>query len=162
MMLHLTSGASIDFTDVVNVFKAATSKAGEHLGLAPLGTLVPGAPADVIAVQGNPFEKFKLLEYPGLVISGGRTIVNKFINQSSAANVECFLAWAEGKYPDLFAPSGSATEVSSFYSYRYYTKTEAYLGISSTDNHVYYLKKADGVLQDEGPLSNWLPVSGCR
>ncbi len=162
MMLHLTSGASIDFADVVNVFKAATSKAGEHLGLAPLGTLVPGAPADVIAVQGNPFEKFKLLEYPGLVISGGRTIVNKFINQSSAANVECFLAWAEGKYPDLFAPSGAATEVSSFYSYRYYAKTEAYLGISSTDNHVYYMKKADGVLQDEGPLSNWLPVSGCR
>ena len=161
MMLHLTSGASIDFTDVVNVFKAATSKAGEHLGLVPLGTLVAGAPADVIAVQGNPFEKFKLLEYPGLVISGGRTIVNKFINQSSAKNVECFLTWAEGKYPDLFAPSGAATEVSSFYSYRYYAKTEIYLGVSSTDNHVYYMK-SDGALQDEGPLSNWLPASGCQ
>lgn len=93
MILHLTSGDSIDFTDVVNVIKAATSKAGEHLGLAPLGTLTPGAPADVIAVKGNPFQKFKLLEYPQLVISGGRTIVNKFINQSSAATIECFLTW---------------------------------------------------------------------
>jgi len=99
MMLHLTSGESIDFTDVVNVIKAATGKAGEHLKLAPLGTLVPGAPADIIAVKGNPFEKFKILEYPQLVISGGRTIVNKFINQSSAASIECFLTWAEGKYP---------------------------------------------------------------
>jgi len=78
MMLHLGSGASIDFTDVLNVFKAATSKAGENLGMPLLGTLSPNAPADMIAVRGNPFERFKLLEYPDLVISGGRTIVNHF------------------------------------------------------------------------------------
>lgn len=79
MMLHLTSGDSIDFADVVNVFKAVTSKAGERLGVDPLlGTLAPGAPADIIAVRGNPFQRFKLLEYPDLVISGGRIIVNKF------------------------------------------------------------------------------------
>jgi imidazolonepropionase-like amidohydrolase len=161
MMLHLTSGESIDFTDVVNVFKAATSKAGEHLGLAPLGTLVSGAPADVIAVRGNPFEKFKILEYPDLVISGGRTIVNKFINQPSMTDIECLFTWAEGKYPDLFVPTGTATEISSIYSYRYYSASKAYLGVSSTDNHVYYMG-ADGSLQNEGPISNWLPVSGCR
>lgn len=161
-MLHLTSGQSIDFTDVVNVFKAATSRAGEHLGLAPLGALVPGAPADIIAVQGNPFERFKILEYPSLVISGGRTIVNKFLNQSSAAAIECFFTWAEEKYPDRLSPSGSVTGISGFYSYRYYSAAKAYLGISSTDNHVYYMKEADGLLQDEGPLSNWLPVSGCQ
>jgi len=78
MMLHLASGASIDFTDVLNVFKAATSKAGENLGMPLLGTLSPNAPADMIAVRGNPFERFKLLEYPDLVLSGGRTIVNHF------------------------------------------------------------------------------------
>ncbi len=162
MILHLTSGESIDFTDVVNVFKAATGKAGEHLGLAPLGTLVPGAPADVIAVKGNPFQKFKLLEYPQLVISGGRTIVNKFINQSSAASIDCFLTWAEGKYPELLSPAGAATVVSGLYSYRYYPKTQIYVGIALADNHVYLMKQADGLLQDEGPLANWLPVSGCQ
>lgn len=162
MILHLTSGDSIDFTDVVNVIKAATSKAGEHLGLAPLGTLTPGAPADVIAVKGNPFQKFKLLEYPQLVISGGRTIVNKFINQSSAATIECFLTWAEGKYPELLSPAGAATVASGLYSYRYYPKTQIYVGIASADNHVYLMKQADGLLQDEGPLANWLPVSGCQ
>jgi len=78
MMLHLTSGEAIEFTDVLNVFKAATSEAGKNLGKPLLGTLSPGAPADVIAVRGNPFLRFKLLEYPDLVISGGHFIVNNF------------------------------------------------------------------------------------
>lgn len=78
MMLHLTSGESIDFADVLNVFKAATSKAGAHLAIDKLGTLTPDAPADVIAVRGNAFERFKLLEYPDLVISGGRVVINRF------------------------------------------------------------------------------------
>ncbi len=78
LLLHLTSGDSVDFTDVVNVFKSVTSKAGEHLGLAPLGTLTVGAPADIVAVRGNPFQRFKTLEYPDLVMSGGRIVVNKF------------------------------------------------------------------------------------
>ena len=137
MILHLTSGESIDFADVI---KAATSKAGGHLGLAPLGSLVPSAPADVIAVKGNPFQKFKLLEYPQLVISGGRTIVNKFINRSSAASIECFLTWEEGRYPELLSPTGAETVVSGFYSYRYYPKNQIYVGIAAVDNHVYFMK----------------------
>lgn len=78
LLLHLTSGEAIDFGDVLNVVKAATSKAGEHLGRPLLGTLSPNAPADLIAVSGNPFKRFKLLEYPDLVMSGGRVIINRF------------------------------------------------------------------------------------
>lgn len=78
LMLHLTSGDGIDAADVLNVFKAATSGAGENLGIDKLGTLTPNAPADLIAVKGNPFERFKLLEYPDLVVSGGRIVVNNF------------------------------------------------------------------------------------
>jgi imidazolonepropionase-like amidohydrolase len=78
-MLHLTHGAGpIDFNDVVNIFRSATSEAGKNLGLAPLGTLTPNAPADIIAVKGNPFERFKLMENPDFVMSGGRIVVNKF------------------------------------------------------------------------------------
>ena len=162
IMLHTLSGSAIDFEDVVNVLKAATSKAGEDLGVPGLGTLTPGAPADVIAVRGNPFEKFKILEYPDLVISGGRTIINKFMNQPSEANIECFFTWAEEKYPDFLAPSGAATEIFNPYSYRYYPETRTYLGVSSADNHVYYMKTEDGLLRNEGPLANWLPVAGCQ
>ncbi len=78
LLLHLTSGEAIEFPDVLNIFKAATSEAGKNLGKPLLGTLSQGAPADIIAVQGNPFLRFKLLEYPDLVISGGRSIVNNF------------------------------------------------------------------------------------
>jgi imidazolonepropionase-like amidohydrolase len=55
----------------LEVLSAATARAGEHLGLAPLGQLIDGAPADLIGVRGNPLEQFKPLEYPDLVISGG-------------------------------------------------------------------------------------------
>jgi imidazolonepropionase-like amidohydrolase len=55
----------------LEVLSAATAQAGEHLGLAPLGQLIEGAPADLIGVRGNPLEQFKPLEYPDLVISGG-------------------------------------------------------------------------------------------
>lgn len=78
LMLNLTSPDGIDFSDVLRVFKAATSEAGKHLNNPLLGTLMKHAPADIIAVRGNPFERFKLLEYPDLVISGGRIIVNDF------------------------------------------------------------------------------------
>jgi imidazolonepropionase-like amidohydrolase len=71
LMLHTAHGALTP----LDVLSAATARAGEHLGLAPLGQLVEGAPADFIGVRGNPLERFKLLEYPDLVVSGGVTIV---------------------------------------------------------------------------------------
>ena len=60
----------------LEVLSAATARAGEHLGLAPLGQLIEGAPADLIGVRGNPLEGFKPLEYPDLVISGGVAITS--------------------------------------------------------------------------------------
>ncbi|MDO9141731.1 MAG: amidohydrolase family protein [Methylobacter sp.] len=157
MMLHLGSGESIDFTDVVNVFKAATSKAGERLGIARLGTLTADAPADVIAVRGNPFERFKLLEYPDLVMSGGRVVVNKFNHHDDA---ECLFAWAEHHYAELFAPAGAYSQVTGNKTYRHYSATHAHLSVSS-DQHVYY-QGADGIEQNVGPLSYWRPVAGCQ
>ena len=158
MMLHLTSGASIDFNDVINVIKSATSKAGERLGITGLGTLTPGAPADIIAVRGNPFEKFKLLEYPDLVISGGRTIVNNFKNYP---NTECLFNWAEGNYSKAFAPAGSFTKVGAGFTYRFYPSTKSYLGVSMSDHHIYSMS-SDGILQDQGTFANWLSKSGCQ
>ncbi len=77
-MLHLTSEETVDFEDVLNIFSSDTSKAGKNLGMPGLGALTENTPADIIAVRGNPFEKFKPLEYPDLVISGGKVIVNNF------------------------------------------------------------------------------------
>ncbi|MFQ6330396.1 amidohydrolase family protein [Nocardia sp. CWNU-33] len=71
LMMHTARGALTP----ADVLSAATARAGEHLGLAPLGQLVAGAPADLIAVNGNALERFKLLEYPDLVVSGGVIVV---------------------------------------------------------------------------------------
>jgi imidazolonepropionase-like amidohydrolase len=54
---------------------AATADAGVRLGLAPLGTLVEGAPADVIAVRGDPRARLDVLREPIVVVAGGRAVV---------------------------------------------------------------------------------------
>ena len=77
-ILSLTSGGPPDLNDRLDVLRAATSKAGENLGIPGLGALTEDAPADIIAVKGNVFENFKPLEYPDLVISGGKVVVNNF------------------------------------------------------------------------------------
>ncbi len=72
----------------------------------------------------------------------------------------CFFDWAEKSYGFFFSPANSPTLVWSVYTYRYYAKTNTYLGVSSADNHVYYIGP-DGAMQDAGALSTWLPVTGC-
>lgn len=62
----------------LELIQTATAKAGEYLNIPLLGTLSPDAPADLIAVKGDPLQKLKLLEYPDLVMSGGKLIVNHF------------------------------------------------------------------------------------
>lgn len=63
--------------ELLEVLQATTSKAGQHLGVPLLGTLQPGAPADLIAFKGNPLLNLKHFEYPDLVVSGGYIIVNQ-------------------------------------------------------------------------------------
>ncbi len=79
LMLHTAHGA----VTPAEVLSAGTARAGEHLGLAPLGQLVEGAPADLIAVRGDALSRFKLLEYPDLVISGGVVVVDPRHGSSS-------------------------------------------------------------------------------
>ena len=83
------------------------------------------------------------------------------VNPAVNAAAECLFNWAEKNYPSLFGPAGALTQNSAPYTYRYYTNTRSYLGVSSDNNHVYYLG-SDGSLQDEGDLSGWLTTSGCQ
>jgi len=79
----------------------------------------------------------------------------------AAAQTECLFNWAEKNYANLFSPAGQATAHWSVYTYRYYPATNAYVGVSSADNHVYYLGP-DGNMADVGALSYWLPFVGCQ
>lgn len=71
-MMHTTNMQPLE------VLRSATSKSGLYLNSPLLGTLQPGAPADLIAVKGDPTHDLKILEYPDLVMSGGHCILNNF------------------------------------------------------------------------------------
>jgi hypothetical protein len=71
----------------VEALRAATSEAGKELGMSPLGVLSPGAPADLIAVKGDPRNNLKILEYPELVMSGGRIVIDNFSSGPPQAGV---------------------------------------------------------------------------
>ncbi len=75
---------------------------------------------------------------------------------------DCLFNWAERTYPTLFAPAAASIALVPWY-YRYYSQTDAYLGTSSADNHVYYLGPMSSyALLDAGELSTWLATAGCR
>lgn len=78
-LMYMMQAAKMDPLDAV---RAATSKAGQHLGIPLLGTLQPGAPADLIVFKGNPLQTMKRFEYPDLVISGGQIVVNQIESPS--------------------------------------------------------------------------------
>lgn len=53
----------------------ATGRAGRQLGLAPLGSLAAGAPADVLGVRGNPFRNLDALEDMVFLAAGGHVVI---------------------------------------------------------------------------------------
>ena len=71
LQLMVDAGLSLE-----QALAAATAEAGRQLGLAPLGSLTPGAPADLVALRGDPARELKNLEYPILVVAGGRVVVD--------------------------------------------------------------------------------------
>lgn len=56
------------------VLQAATAKAGQELGLAPLGTLRRNAPADLWAVRGDPTKGLHVLGKPIYVLARGQRV----------------------------------------------------------------------------------------
>jgi hypothetical protein len=82
------------------------------------------------------------------------------VNPPPMEKIDCLLDWAEKAYPALLAPTAS-TQMFQQYTYRQYRKTNAYAGISSVDNHVYY-QGPDGGMWDLGGVSGWLTKASCQ
>ena len=93
---------------------------------------------------------------------GGSSCTTISLTKVSENNYEnnCLFNWAEATYPKLLSPSGVASLQSSPYTYRYYKNTNSYLGVSSGNNHLYYLGP-DNTMQDLGLLSGWMVTAGC-
>ena len=95
------------------------------------------------------------------VLSEKITRIGEVPGQGQASPFDCMFNRAELAYPQFLSPAGSASQNSPPYYFRYYQITNAYFGVSSADNHVYYLGP-DGVLQDLGQSSDWLKMAGCQ
>lgn len=76
---------------------------------------------------------------------------------------DCLFNWAESRYGTLLQPAGAATRASPPYLYRHYADSRTYIGLSVTDNHLYYLGPAsESRVLDLGDASAWLQAAGCR
>ncbi|WP_162559980.1 amidohydrolase family protein [Methylotetracoccus oryzae] len=80
--IHAGMHNGLPFPDAVaRALASATSLAGDYLGLAPLGRIVPGAPADLIVIGSDPRANFKELEFPRVVIKDGRIVIQRKAGQ---------------------------------------------------------------------------------
>lgn len=92
--------------------------------------------------------------------SGSAVKAQLFSMASTASAEDCLLNWAESNYARLFAPA-AVTRFASPYTYRYYQATNAYLGVSAQDGHVYYLAPS-GQMLDVGEKSFWYLLANCQ
>lgn len=56
---------------------SATSEGGKYLGLAPLGQIIPQAPADLVVIGTDVRASFKELEFPRLVVKDGWVVIER-------------------------------------------------------------------------------------
>ncbi len=76
---------------------------------------------------------------------------------------DCLFNWAERTFPNFFSPAGMASSTLEPFYYRHYSQSQAYLGTSIADSHVYYVGPLSGhSVLDIGALSGWLMAAGCH
>lgn len=75
---------------------------------------------------------------------------------------DCLMNWGEASYPALLSPAKPASRTAAPYYYRYYAATNTYVGVSSADQHLYYLPASQSATpQDLGPAMNWVIQAKC-
>jgi hypothetical protein len=67
----------------------------------------------------------------------------------------------ENAHPDLLPATGAPSQSVTTYYYRGYSRTNSYLGISSADNHLYYVG-TNGKMQDQGAVAGLMMAAGCK
>ena len=78
MGLHVGFHTGKDYiSSLTQALTSATSEGGKYLGLAPLGQIIPGAPADLIVIGSDVRVTFKELEFPRVVVKGGQVVIER-------------------------------------------------------------------------------------
>ena len=98
----------------------------------------------------------------GTMTSGTNTPIDVKVTSIPLSSTDCVFNWAEKNYASMFSPVGAVSQTQTNFYYRYYTGTNSYMGVNSTDNHVYYLSSAGGNPQDVGLLTDYMKQAGCN
>lgn len=84
---------------------------------------------------------------------------------SPIVGADCVFDWAERTYAALLTPAGAKNTYgflgSTPFVYRYYTGSNAHLGLNLVDQHVYY-RGPDGILVDQGTLASLRVTAACQ
>ena len=79
-----------------------------------------------------------------------------------AAQLDCILDWGELFYPSLLGPARQPSQSAGDYYFRYYPRTQMYVGTALSQQQLLMLDGRTGAQQMLGPLSSWASTAGCR
>jgi len=75
---------------------------------------------------------------------------------------DCVFDWAEVAASTLLTPRGIRSQAFGQYYFRYYSLTNSYLAVSSSDGHVYYQgPSTSNAPADLGAVSGFYSTAGC-
>ena len=79
------------------------------------------------------------------------------------AQQECLFRWAQDRVPKFLRSQDPKTQRTAQLNFRFYEKTNTYLGVSNADKHLYFYAPDMGkdALKDLGPAADWLANTGC-
>lgn len=81
----------------------------------------------------------------------------------SFKQTDCLLNWGEDALPALLSPKRSGSRTVSPFYYRYYATTNTYLGMSTSNNHLYFVDgKTPTQVNDLGLASKYVDQALCR
>jgi hypothetical protein len=80
--------------------------------------------------------------------------------QLPTRKIECTFNWALATYPEYLPSPASASRSLGPYFYREFGGGQSYLGVSFTDQHLYYLNRP--TLVDLGPMTQWIANAQCQ
>lgn len=93
--------------------------------------------------------------------TAGSTPIDVKVSALGTPASDCLLNAQENAHPDLLPATGAPSQSVTTYYYRGYSRTNSYLGISSADNHLYYVG-TNGKMQDQGAVAGLMMAAGCK
>ena len=98
----------------------------------------------------------------GTNTDGVDTPIDVKVSALPLSTADCLMNYQELNNPEQYPHAGLVSMTLNEYYYRHYEETGAYLGVSSTDNHLYSLSAQEGALVDLGDTVELKQEAGCN